>query len=181
MEIWKDINGYPDYQVSNYGRIWSKKTQRYLKQQLKKNGYYNVGLYAINGKMKKERVHRLVALAFVDNPHNYTVVNHIDGDKTNNKAENLEWCTVQENTKHAFDNNLGDFQERAMKNIDKLNKVYNPHNVVVEAYYNGKYFGTYKSKVDASKSTGVNAKTIYNRLHKDYTKRNGWDFKEVVI
>lgn len=181
MEIWKDIKGYPNYQISNYGRIWSKYTQRYLKPYLKKSGYYSVGLTAINGKLKTERLHRLVALNFVENPNGYSVVNHKDGDKTNNRASNLEWCTVAQNTKHAYDNNLSGFQETALKNLDKLNNIYNPHNVAVEAYFNEKYVGTYKSKETASKATGVSVKTIYNRLHGRFSNRNGWDFKEVVI
>ena len=97
-EIWRDCKGYEGlYQVSNMGRIWSLRTQRYLKGDLNSVGYLRVLLKAKNGKVKKEFVHRLVALAFIANPQNKTQVNHKDANKLNNTADNLEWNTCKEN------------------------------------------------------------------------------------
>lgn len=97
-EIWKDCKGYEGlYQVSNLGRVWNIKRQNYIHGGWDKDGYIRVNLVAKNGKNKTERVHRLVALAFIDNPNNYPVVNHKDENKQNNSVENLEWCTVQYN------------------------------------------------------------------------------------
>ena len=105
-EQWKDIKGYEGkYQISNLGRVKSLDYHRSGKEKeiipvLKKTGYYQVNLY-LNGRYKTKRIHRLVAEAFVDNENNCSIVNHIDGDKTNNCASNLEWTTVQYNTWHA--------------------------------------------------------------------------------
>ena len=107
-EIWKDINLIPfneTHIISNYGRIKVKKTGRLIKQRFDKDGYYQVNLYC-KGLEKTKKVHRLVALTFVDGYKEGLVVNHIDGIKTNNFAENLEWTTISGNTQHAFDNGL---------------------------------------------------------------------------
>ena len=97
MEIFKDIKGYPDYQISNYGRIWSCKVNKYMSPVTNNKGYLQIKLIAANGKRKGELVHRLVALTFIDNPEGKPEVNHIDRNKTNNHVENLEWVTHSEN------------------------------------------------------------------------------------
>lgn len=99
-EIWKDIKGYPGYQISNQGRIWSTKSNRYLQPFLNNAGYRVINIQAINGKRKGELIHRLVALHFVENPNRYTEVDHLDKDKENNNADNLRWCTRSENNKN---------------------------------------------------------------------------------
>lgn len=115
MEIWKDIKGFNGlYQVSNLGRV--KKTYRkltrlvnpkyatkeiILKGGIFSNGYLFVSLTTDKYKYKSHLVHRLVAEAFIENPLNKTDVNHIDGNKQNNKVENLEWVTRSENLAHA--------------------------------------------------------------------------------
>ena len=97
-EIWKDIKGYEgNYQISNKGRIWSVLSQRYLKPQHDNCGYYRIQLTAKNGKRKMEKVHRLVAINFIDNPDNLPEVNHINHIRDDNRIENLEWCNHKEN------------------------------------------------------------------------------------
>ena len=115
MEVWKDIIGFEiNYQISNIGRIKSKarKTKNQYSEEFVKTegaitsaGYEVQNLY-IDGKYKTVSVHRLVAEHFVSGYFKEAVVNHIDGDKTNNVATNLEWCTRSENQKHAVDNGL---------------------------------------------------------------------------
>ena len=109
-EVWKDIKGYEGlYQVSNFGRVksltrLSKQNHLLPERFLKTNEndrYLRVDLWK-DGKHKFYEVHRLVAAAFIANPENKPVVNHIDGDKHNNNVNNLEWCTVSENNKHAY-------------------------------------------------------------------------------
>ena len=110
-EIWKDCKGYPGYQISNLGRVWSVKRQRYLKGCYDKYGYIKVCLTAKNGKTKTERIHRLVALAFLDNPNNYPQVNHKDENKQNNCVDNLEWCDAK------YNNNYGTRTKRISKPV----------------------------------------------------------------
>ena len=97
-EIWKDKEGYEGkYQISNRGNVKSLNylrtgKERILKPQKTGKGYLFVYLYK-DGKAKKYLVHQLVATVFCDNPHGFKEVNHIDEDKTNNCANNLEWCS----------------------------------------------------------------------------------------
>lgn len=101
-EIWKDCKGYEGkYQVSNLGRVWSIGSQKYLKGSYDKDGYIQVYLTAKNGKTKIEKIHRLVALAFLDNPNNYPQVNHKDKNKQNNCVDNLEWCDIKYNNTYS--------------------------------------------------------------------------------
>ena len=100
-EIWKDIEGFPGYQVSTLGRVRNKKTGHIRKLSTDVVGYKSTTLYCEN-KPKTVRVHTLVANAFLGKrPRNYDV-NHIDGDKTNNNINNLEYCSRSDNVLHAY-------------------------------------------------------------------------------
>ena len=126
-EIWKDIKGFEGlYQVSNMGRVKSlervtirkdgKKLpveERILKPETERTGYLRVQLYDSSGKTKRIKVHRLVCEAFHENPKKKPCVNHIDENKANNAASNLEWCTVAEN------NNHGTRNARSAKSLSK--------------------------------------------------------------
>jgi len=103
-KIWKDIAGYEGlYQVSNYGRVRCKKKNGYrlLKIILDDHGYPIVRLY-LNKIGITKKVHRLLMLAFVPNPENKYAINHINGVPGDNRIQNLEWCSLSENTKHAY-------------------------------------------------------------------------------
>lgn len=98
-EQWRDVVGYEGlYRVSNLGRVSGK---RIRKQSIAKTRYPVVDLYKDNVRNTK-LVHRLVAEAFLPPVEGKTYVNHKDGSRDNNRASNLEWCTQQENIKHAF-------------------------------------------------------------------------------
>ena len=126
METWKNIKGYEGlYQVSNMGRVKSLERkiphwrggervqkERILKQVVTHNGYLRVGL-RVDGKQKMLRVHRLVCEAFHENHDNKPQVNHLNEDKTDNRACNLEWCTRIENCNHGTRN------ERVAKALSK--------------------------------------------------------------
>lgn len=101
QEIWKEIVDFPDYQISNYGRVKSfkKNKEKILKPYPTRNGYLIIRLS--NEKMRKLfSVHGLVAIAFIPNLENKSEVNHIDSDKKNNCVTNLEWNTRSENMQH---------------------------------------------------------------------------------
>ena len=125
-EVWRDVVGYEGlYQVSSGGRVKSLERkvpklngertvkERILKPRGNRGGYLQVNLYAGGGKPKKFYVHRLVCEAFHDNPDNKPQVNHVNEDKADNRACNLEWCTAEENT------NFGTRNERSRKTLSK--------------------------------------------------------------
>lgn len=119
LEIWKDVKDYEGlYQVSNLGNVKSldrivetKNRKNYLrkgkvqKKSVNSFGYETVG-FTVDNKTKIYRVHRLVALSFIENPENKPQINHIDGNKTNNNVNNLEWCTSSENQIHSVSTGL---------------------------------------------------------------------------
>lgn len=105
-EIWIDVRDYVGgYFVSNLGRIRSNSSRARVLKAAISSGYLVLTLYN-NGAGKQLKVHRIVAENFIPNPDNKPCVNHIDGNKLNNHAANLEWVTYSENTIHAIDNDL---------------------------------------------------------------------------
>ena len=101
----KIIDNFPNYTISSNGIVTNIITNYTKKAWLCKNGYYYVDLQH-KGYKRKFPLHRLIATHFIPNPDNKRTVNHIDGNKTNNAIENLEWCTDSENMQHAYDTNL---------------------------------------------------------------------------
>jgi hypothetical protein len=112
VEQWKDITDYEGYyKISNLGRVKSlektliiREIKRVYKPLIKKShiskrGYWEIGLYK-NSLQVKKKIHRLIALCFIDNPKNNPQINHIDGNKLNNEISNLEWVNNRENTCH---------------------------------------------------------------------------------
>lgn len=102
MEIFKVIEEFPNYQVSNLGNIKNIKGELMVIGKRKSNsGYLQIRFYD-NGKYYYRYIHRLVAIAFLENPNNYRTVNHKDGNKLNNDVNNLEWASDEMQQRHAF-------------------------------------------------------------------------------
>lgn len=107
IEEWRDIPDAPGYEVSSRGRVRSnmRSLARPVKFYTERIGYQAFGV-GRRGARRVMRVHRAVALAFIQNPEGKAQVNHIDGNKANNCIENLEWATQSENMRHAYDTGL---------------------------------------------------------------------------
>jgi hypothetical protein len=112
-EEWKDISGYEGiYQIGNNGNVRSYKDPS-VNRKLKTDAYgYAVVVLSKNGKYETKKVHRLVGLAFIENENNLLEINHMDENKKNNVAGNLEWCD------HKYNMNYGTGNERRVKNRD---------------------------------------------------------------
>lgn len=121
IEIWKTIEGYNRYEVSNLGRIRSLNYKNTGEMKILKGSktgkdkkYLSLWLSDNNGNRKQFKIHRLVAEAFIPNPDNKPQINHKDGNTFNNRIDNLEWCTNGENQKHAWDNGLNHRTENSI-------------------------------------------------------------------
>ena len=143
-EIWTTIKHNNNYEVSNLGKVRNKKTKRILKPVFDKDGYLIITLCK-EGKQKTEKIHRLVAETFIDNPYNLPQVNHKDENKQNNKIDNLEYCTSKYNT------NYGTGIERRRKKRSKP---------VLQFDLNNNFINRYESMREAEKQLKI--KHIYD-------------------
>lgn len=180
-EIWKDIEGYEGlYQVSNLGRVKSlprktnnqycnglimkqHKSYNYLKLQLKKDNKYHYFF-----------VHRLVAMAFLNDYDKNLQVNHINGIKDDNRVENLEMVTASENQLHLY---------RVLKNIPPMKNHFGKNHVhatkVNQYDLNNNFIKQWGSIVDASRTLNINASCICNNCKKRRKSAGGYIWKYV--
>lgn len=142
---WKPIVGFEEhYLVSDEGMVWSARRHKVLKPKIDRYGYEVVTL-SVNGISHHRTIHRLVAQAFVPNPNNLSTVNHINENKTDNRAVNLEWMSVADN------DNYGTRNKRMAdsKCHQPVAQVLSDSNTVI-----------YKGVKDASRKTGINRSCI---------------------
>lgn len=176
-EIWKDVPDYIGiYQISNLGN--ARSLDRYVKHP--KKGYrlvkgidikqspassgYNAFSLCKEGTQKTILTHLLVAKLFVDNPNNKPYVNHIDGDKTNCKSDNLEWCTPKENYDHSVANKLQGYRKTPILQLD----------------LNGNLIKEYESQIKAEEETKICRKQINNCAKNKQPTAKGfkWQYKK---
>ena len=143
----KEIKGYEKYIISNKGDIYIKETMQKMGTYLSNNGYLRIGLTKDN-KKTNFLVHRLVAISYLENIDNKIQVNHINGIKTDNRLDNLEWATREENMQHAYKNGLmKGFYDCAYKVVlDTSNGVF------------------YESVIEASATLRMNYSTLRSML-----------------
>ena len=97
------IKEHPHYFAHSEGLIWSQRSQKFIKPVVHRDGYHRLSICE-EGSQLSRSIHRLVAIAHIPNPENKREINHKNGDKADNRVENLEWCTRAENMQHARDN-----------------------------------------------------------------------------
>ena len=201
-EIWKPIKQagfYKRYKISNYGRIKNNKTNKILKPFLE-NGYYRVKLYYKNLRSKTFRVHRLLYEVFIGQIGKALVINHLDGDRANNKLSNLVMCTQKENTRHAYDilhpYNSSTFDVKEIENLynngtktDDIAKIFNtsattvrrcllkygirsPKINISREYLYEKYITENMKRIDICNMLNISYNSLSDLLHKyKITKR----------
>jgi hypothetical protein len=168
MEIWKTIEGFENYQVSNFGNVKRKKCEiiykngcktfykeKILKKELNRKIYQRVTLSSFNIQ-KRFQVHRLVAFYFLENPDQKPCVNHIDGNGLNNHYSNLEWVTYSENEKHSYDI------------LGKINPIRKLKNCDIVYIKNNSIKGKNSNIKDIASFFSVDVSTIYNVLNNKY-------------
>lgn len=160
-EEWKDIQGYEGlYQVSNLGRVRSyfrNGTKGGIVQQFIINCYPKVHLYK-DGESKFFYTHRLVAMAFIPNQENKPQINHINGNKHDNRVVNLEWVTSQENIQHTVNTGLRKFKK-------------------VGQFKNGVLIKEYNNCLQASKQTGIKYPNIWYVLNGRNKTSGGFEWR----
>lgn len=176
LELWKPIEGFPGYDVSNTGRVRGYRVKRrkrvgygfewiitstpaIMRAARTNKGYWKIVLCR-EGRSHTKLVHRLVAAAFIPNPKNLPEVNHRTGIKTDNRLGNLEWADRQTNSQHACDSGLapvGERHHRARLTADDVRKI-------------RKEYADGETGMALSKTYGVSFTNIYNILRREAWK-----------
>lgn len=176
-EEWRKIKDFPNYSVSNTGKVRNDKRNK-VKVPVKTNtGYAKTDLYK-DGKRTCRRTHRLVGEAFIPNPENKPEINHKDGNKLNNNADNLEWVTRSENEKHAFDTGLARITENHHHGRPKGFK--NPNaglpRTKVRIVETGKVYSSVK---ECARDINGDDRHIHDCLHGRQRTHRGYHFERV--
>ena len=172
----KKIDYNNNYSIAKDGRVFSHNVNKYMKPCSDRNGYVSVNLsMGKRDNVKRVSIHRLVAKAFIPNPDNKPQVNHINGIKTDNRVENLEWVTCKENVKHARENGLLNNADYGKAYRGKFGKEHNRSVPVVK--YCGKtfcYITTFDSISEAAKDVDSSISTIHTAIKKETITRKGF-------
>lgn len=189
QEIWLPVchKDYSDrYMISNFGRVKSlRKASGKVKNSSNGNEFmslnnhsagYKYVTFFCNGKRENFFVHRLVAEAFIPNPYNLPQVNHIDGNKQNNLASNLEWCTAKENIIHAVNTGLFNPSKHRVAHHPRLKTSTRKSRIVYQFSMDGKLIKKWRCALDASKELKIPNNKIYMCCNHKISYTNGFIF-----
>jgi hypothetical protein len=155
------------YAVNKEGQVYSLRRGHVLSPKRNRDGYLRIQLYSVNG-CEFVSIHRLIAETFIPNPENKPFVNHIDGNKQNNRVSNLEWCTQKENIAHAWENGLSN---RPLNTCGKK---------VRQLRRDGSLIREYPSLMEAERTTGVPHTNIsYAHIHHGTAGGYRWEVVNV--
>lgn len=187
-EIWLPIEGYADnFEVSNVGRVRSRKRKNVIEEKYI-TLYYDNYKYVmcvlfeplVKGIKRKRwlvKIHRLVAKAFITNSDNKPFVNHINGIKSDNRVENLEWCTATENIRHSYD-----ILKRKPTNLGRFGSEHNQAKQIVQISPEGDLVKVWDSIIEAANYFNISAGSISSCLtgNGSQTQVAGFNFKYVI-
>lgn len=165
MELWLPIKDFSGYEVSSDGRVRNSRTGQVLTPGFNTNGYYIVCLWR-NGKQHTKTVHRLVASTFYDMVDDRLVVDHVDGNKTNNHISNLEFCSSGENNRRAYALGL----KKAVRQYD------HPRNKKIRVVETGEVF---RSISECARAIGGSRRHIGDCLHGRILTHHGYHYEFV--
>lgn len=165
-EKWLPIKGYEGlYEVSNLGRIKSLRKNKMMSIKPVKDRYKSVGLVDRNGIIKSIKIHRLVAIHFIENPENKREVNHKNMNKNDNRVSNLEWVTPSENINHAVEN-----KPEMVKAMNDYNRYIRPR-LISQYTLEGQFIATYVNAKVAERYTGICGRNILQVANKEEYKK----------
>ncbi|MDA8228745.1 MAG: NUMOD4 domain-containing protein [Desulfitobacterium hafniense] len=183
---WEDIGNYEGlYKVNSKGEIFSEYTKKILKPIKGSDGYLRVNL-SKNGVVKITFIHRLVAEAFIPNPENKPIVNHINGFKDDPRMENLEWVTASGNIKHAYQTGLSVISEKCKIAVSKIaaeNGRKTTSKSVNQYTLQGDFIKNYPSVREAERETGTPRCNIFSVCKGKRKQANGymWSYREAFL
>ena len=158
-ELFKRIDGYDNYFVSNFGNIKNNKTNRILKHSNHRQGYKEIHLCK-NGNVKSFKVHRLVGMAFLENPDNKPMIDHIDENKSNNNVKNLRWATSKDNL---VNQGKPKTNTSGYKGVS-FNKPSNKYIAFIRINGKNKYLGLFETAEEASQVYEAKAREIHGEF-----------------
>ena len=153
MEEYKQVKNHENYEISNFGNVKNSKTGRIIVPEIT-NGYERVYL---NGKHLK--IHRITAIAFIENPLNKECVDHIDGNRANNNVSNLRWATKQENSRNS---NIYKNNTTGIKGVCKMSE--NKYYATITINNKQLYLGTFKTLEEAKEARQKKANEIFGEF-----------------